>query len=91
MVKAAAQPSGEVCHRCKQPIADSAKRCPSCGELHTGPRGLPIFLGILGLLALLFVAFVMVKVIRNVDIDTAPTDDTEQSAPQPPEKPPPFN
>jgi hypothetical protein len=38
-----------------------------------------------------FVAIIMFKVIRNSDIDSAPADQTEQSAPKQPEKPPPFN
>jgi hypothetical protein len=91
MEKAAGQPSGETCHRCLQPIAPSARRCPNCGELHTRTHRVPIFIGILGLLALVFVAIIMVKVIRNSDIDSAPPDQTEESAPQQPEKLPPFN
>jgi hypothetical protein len=45
----------------------------------------------LGLLALVFVAIVMVKVIQNSDADSAPPDQTEQSAPQTPDRPPPLN
>jgi ribosomal protein L40E len=87
------QPSVEICHRCLQPIAPSAQRCPNCGERHTRTHRFPIFIGIMGLLALLFVAFIMVRVIQNADIDSAPPDQTqtEDSAPLEPEKPPPFN
>ncbi|MGA2271760.1 MAG: hypothetical protein ABSH44_25135 [Bryobacteraceae bacterium] len=43
------------------------------------------------LLALIFVVYIMFTVIRNADIDSAPPDQTDQSAPQQPEKPPPLN
>jgi len=92
MEKAAQHSSGEVCHRCLQPIDPSAQRCPNCGERHSPSRRLPILFGILGLLALIFVVFVMVTVIQNNDIDTAPPDQPdEQSAPQTPDRPPPLN
>jgi hypothetical protein len=92
MEKAAAQASGEVCHRCLQPIAPSAQRCPNCGERHSPRNRLPIFIGILGLLALVFVAIIMVQVIRNNDADSAPPDQPdEQSSPQTPDRPPPLN
>ena len=91
MEESAERPSGEVCHRCLQPIAPSARRCPQCGERHSPANRIPIFIGVLGLLALVFVAIIMFKVIRNSDIDSAPADQTEQSAPKQPEKPPPFN
>jgi DNA-directed RNA polymerase subunit RPC12/RpoP len=91
MEKAAAQPSGEVCHRCLQPVAQSARRCPHCGERRSSTRRLPILIEVLGLLALVFVAIIMVKAIRNSHVDPTPADETEQSAPQPPDKPPPFN
>ena len=90
MEKVAGQPSGEICHRCLQPIAPRARVCRNCGERHS-PNSLPIFIGVLGLLALVFVAILMVKVIRNSDLDTAPADPTEESAPQTPDKPPPLN
>jgi hypothetical protein len=91
MENAAGQPSGEVCDRCLQPIAPSARRCPNCGERHSPANRLPILLEILGLLALIFVAVIMFKVMRSSDIDSAPSDQTEQSAPQQPDRPPPFN
>jgi hypothetical protein len=91
MEKAAERPSGEICHRCLQPIAPSARRCPNCGERLSPANRVPIFLGILGLLALIFVAIVMVKVIRSPDIDSAPPGQAEQSAPQQPDRPPPLN
>jgi hypothetical protein len=91
MEESAERRSGEICHRCLQPIAPSAQRCPNCGERHTRTNRLPIFIGILGLLALVFVAIIMIQVVRNSDIDSAPPDQTEESAPQEPEKPPPFN
>jgi uncharacterized paraquat-inducible protein A len=91
MEKAAARPSNEICHRCLQPIAPSARRCPNCGERLSSSNRVPIFLGILGLLALVFVAIVMVQVIQNSDIDSAPSGKTEQSAPQQPDRPPPLN
>jgi hypothetical protein len=92
MEKAAARPSGEVCHRCLQPIGLSARLCPNCGERLSPANRLPILLGILGLLMLVFVVFVMVKVIRNSDANPAPADQTEQAAPQQqPDRPPPFN
>jgi hypothetical protein len=92
MEKAAERPSGEVCHRCLQPIAPSAQTCPNCGERHSPTRRFPIFVGILGLLALVFVAIIMIQVIQNNDIDTSAPDQTdEQSAPQTPDRPPPLN
>ena len=91
MEKAAVRPPGEVCHRCLQPIAPSARSCPNCGERLSSTNRVPIFLGILGLLALVFVAIVMVKVVRNSDIDSAPPDQTEQGALQQPDRPPPLN
>ena len=84
MENAAERPAGEVCHRCLQPIAPSAQRCPNCGERHTRPHYLPIFLGILGLLALVFIVIVMVKAVQESDTDSAPPDPTAQSAPQTP-------
>jgi len=65
--------------------------CPNCGERHSSTRRVPIIIGILGLLALVFVAIIMVKVIQNSDIDSAPPDQTDESAPQQPDRPPPFN
>jgi hypothetical protein len=91
MEKTAQEQSGEICHRCLQPIAPSAQTCPNCGERHSPRNRVPILIGILGLLALVFVAIVMIKVIQNSDIDTAPPDDTEQSAPPSPDRPPPLN
>jgi hypothetical protein len=91
MEKAAARPSGDICHRCLQPIAPSAQRCPNCGERLSPANRVPIFLGILGLLALVFVVMVMVKVIRNSDIDSAPPTQTQEGAPQDPDRPPPLN
>ena len=88
MEKAAGRPSGEVCHRCLQPIAPSAKRCTNCGERHSPANRLPILMGILGLLALVFVGLVMLRVIQNSDADSAPPVQTEQSAP---DMPPPLN
>jgi hypothetical protein len=90
MEKIAGQPSGEICHRCLQPIAPRARVCRNCGERHS-PNSLPIFIGVLGLLALVFVGLIMVKVMRNPDSDSAPPGQTEQSAPQQPDQPPPFN
>ena len=91
MEKAAERPSGEICHRCLQPIALSARRCPTCGERLSPANRIPIFLGILGLLALAFVAIVMFSVIRSTDTGSAPPDQTEQGAQQPPNSPPPLN
>jgi ribosomal protein L32 len=91
MEKAVERQSGEVCHRCLQPVAPSAQRCPNCGERHARTHHLPLLIGILGVLALIFVAIIMVKVIQNTDLESTPSDDTEQSTPQQPEKPPPFN
>jgi hypothetical protein len=48
-------------------------------------------MGILGLLALVFVGLVMVKVIQNSDADSAPPDQTEQSASPSPDRPPPLD
>jgi hypothetical protein len=45
----------------------------------------------LGLLALIFVAILVVQVVRNSHVAPAPPDETQQSAPQQPDKPPPFN
>ena len=89
MEEAAVPPVGEVCHRCLQPVAASAQRCPHCGERRS-TRRLPILIQILGLLALVFVAIVVVKAIRDSHVDPAPADETEQT-PKTPEKPPPFN
>jgi hypothetical protein len=91
MENAAERPAGEVCHRCLQPIAPSAQRCPNCGERHFPTNRLPIFLGVLGLLVLVLAAIAMFKLMRNSGVNPAPTDQTEQSAPQQPDKPPPFN
>jgi ribosomal protein L40E len=91
MEQAAERPSGEICHRCLQPISPKAQTCPNCGERHTRTRGVPIFIGVMCLLALIFVVYIMFTVIRNADIDSAPPDQTDQSAPQQPEKPPPLN
>jgi hypothetical protein len=91
MEEAAARPSGEICHRCLQPIGPRARRCPNCGERLSPTNRVPIFLGILGLLALAFVAIIMVRVIRNSDIDSAPPGQADQSAPQKPDRPPPLN
>jgi predicted nucleic acid-binding Zn ribbon protein len=92
MENAAERPSGEVCHRCLQPIAPNAQTCPNCGERHSPRNRLPIFIGILGLLALVFIAVIMFKTIQNSDADSAPPDQTdEQSAPQTPDRPPPLN
>jgi hypothetical protein len=91
MEKAAGQRPGEVCHRCLQPIASSAQRCPNCGERLSPTNHLSLFLGILGLLALVFAAIVMVKVMRTSDTDSAPSGQTDQSAPRHPDRPPPFN
>ena len=91
MEQAVGQPSGEVCHRCLQPIAPHAQRCPNCGERHSPTNRLPILIGVLGLLALVFVGFVMAKVIQNSDADSAAPNQTEQSAPQTPDRPPPLN
>ena len=90
MEEAAVPPVGEVCHRCLQPVAASAQRCPHCGERRS-TRRLPILIQILGVLALVFVAIVVVKAIRDSHVDPVPADETEQSAPQPPDKAPPFN
>jgi hypothetical protein len=91
MEKAAGQPPGEICDRCLQPIAPSARRCPNCGERRFPTNRLPVFMGILGLLALVLAAIAAFTLMRNSGTDSAPTDQTEQSAPQKPEKPPPFN
>jgi ribosomal protein L32 len=91
MEKAVERRSGEICHRCLQPIAPSAQRCPNCGERHSPSHRLPILIGIAGLLALFFIAIVMIKVIQNNDADSALPDRTEQSAPQTSEKPAPLN
>jgi hypothetical protein len=88
MEEAARQPSGEVCHRCLQPIAPRAKRCTNCGERHSPTNRLPILFGILSLLALVFVGLVMVRVVQNSDADSAPPVQTEQSTP---DIPPPLN
>jgi hypothetical protein len=48
-------------------------------------------MGILGLLVLVSLAIVMFKLVRNSGIGSTPADQTEQSAPQQPDKPPPFN
>ena len=82
MEEAAERRSGEICHRCLQPIAPNAQRCRNCGERHSPANRIPIFLGVLGLLALAFVAMVMLKVLRNADIDSAPPAQTEESTPQ---------
>jgi hypothetical protein len=84
MEKVAGQPPGEICHRCLQPIARSARRCRNCGERQSPANRVPIFFGILGLLALVFVAVIMLRVVRNSDIDSRPPDRPEQSAPQEP-------
>jgi hypothetical protein len=91
MENAARQPLGEICHRCLQPIAANARRCPNCGELHSPTNRIPIFIGIMGLLALVFVAVIMIRMARNSEIDSAPPEQTDQSAPQQPDSPPPFN
>jgi predicted amidophosphoribosyltransferase len=78
MEEAAARPSGEICHRCLQPIAPNAQRCRNCGERHSPANRLPILLGVFGLLLLAFVAIVMLKVVRNSDIDSAPPAHTEE-------------
>ena len=91
MEKAAERPSGEICHRCLQPIAPSARRCPNCGERLSPANRVPIFLGILGLLALVFVAIVMITVSRNSDIGSATPNQTEQGAQRQPDSPPPLN
>ncbi|HMD70511.1 MAG TPA: hypothetical protein VKF41_04170 [Bryobacteraceae bacterium] len=92
MEKVAGSPTGEICHRCLQPVAPSAQRCPHCGERHVSTRRLPILIGILCLLALVFVGVIMIQVIWNNDIDTAPPDQPAgQSAPKTPDRPPPLN
>ena len=91
MEKAAERPSGEICHRCLQPIALSARRCPNCGERLSPANRIPIFLGILGLLALVFVAIVIITVSRNSDIGSATPNQTEQGAQRQPDSPPPLN
>jgi hypothetical protein len=91
MEEAAGQPSVEVCHRCLQPVAANAQRCPKCGERRTPANRLLMLIGILGLLVLVFVAVIMVTASRNSAINSTPPDQTEQSAPQQPDKPPPLN
>jgi hypothetical protein len=91
MENAAGQPVGEICHRCLQPIAANARRCPNCGEPHSPTNRVAIFIGVLGLLALVFVAVIMLRMARNSDIDSAPPAQTNQSAPQQPGSSPPFN
>jgi hypothetical protein len=91
MEKVAERQSGEICHRCLQPIAPNAQRCRNCGERHSPANRLPIILGVFGLLLLVFVAIVMLKVIRNSDIDSAPPAQTGESAPQTPGGQPPLN
>jgi hypothetical protein len=85
-----AERAGEICHRCLQPIATNAQRCPNCGERHARTRRIPIFIGVLCLLALVFVFIIMMRTIRESDIESAPPEQTDQSAPQP-DKPPPLN
>ena len=91
MENATGQPLAEVCHRCLQPIAANARRCPNCGEPHSSTNRLTIFIGVLGLLALVFVAVIMLRMARNSDIDSAPPNQTEQGAQQQPDSPPPLN
>ena len=88
MEKVAVRPSGEICHRCLQPIAPNAQRCRNCGERHSPANRLHILLGVLGLLALAFVAIVMFSVIRSTDTGSAPPAQTEESTPKTPDKPP---
>jgi hypothetical protein len=91
MENATGQPLGEICHRCLQPIAANARRCPKCGEPHSSTNRLAIFIGALGLLALVFVAVIMLRMARNSDIDSAPPAQTDQSAPQQSGSSAPFN
>jgi len=91
MENAAGQPSGEVCHRCLQPIAPSARACRNCGERHSPANRIPIFVGILGLLALVLVGIAVFKLMGSSDSGAAPSNQTEQSAPQKLDRPPPFN
>jgi len=48
-------------------------------------------LAVVGLLALVLAAIAAFTLMGNSDSNSAPTDQTQQSAPQKPEKPPPFN
>ena len=91
MEKAVERQSGEVCHRCLQPVAPSAQRCPNCGERHARTHHLPLLIGILGVLALIFVAIVIITVSRNSDIGSATPNQTEQGAQRQPDSPPPLN
>jgi hypothetical protein len=83
----------DVCPRCMLAIKVDARRCPHCAEHLSATSKFPLYVGIVGLLALIFVAFIMIKTIRQSDLnaDTPPTDDQQNSQPAQPDKPLPLN
>jgi hypothetical protein len=101
------KPSGELCHRCKQPISFQDSRCPNCGDRLNGmARNLTLWIGIGGVGAILFVVLLMWLVVYNEDVLKAPVPVDEATAqtdilpetskdtgkePPKPEKAPPLN
>jgi len=78
-----AQPEGELCPRCKQPVSFQDSRCPNCGERLSGmARSLTLWIGVGGVGAILFVVLLMWLVVYNEDVLKAPLPVDEQSASQ---------
>ena len=71
--------SREICHRCLQPVPVKAARCVNCGERVNAFRHLPIVIGIAGIVALVFVIVIMYQVVWNVDIESAPPEQQQDS------------
>jgi hypothetical protein len=85
-----AQPSGESCPRCLEPIPRRVARCPHCGQpISPFRRMTTIMAGVAGILALIFISVVIYRSVYIPEADQAAPAFDDQAPPDGSFAPPP--